>query len=114
MKFAIDAGGMDNITAVLVPFPAGLVPGGTAAPENGSRPASTDVSTRRDSVTPESGFTIDVDENEYLPEGGREASAIVTVALNREASGPGRAVKGGTAVARPGMAGKPVAHMTEK
>ena len=27
---------------------------------------------------PESGFTIDVDQNQYLPEGGREASAIVT------------------------------------
>ena len=27
----------------------------------------------------ESGFTVDVDQNQYLPEGGREVSAIVTI-----------------------------------
>src|SRR5580658_3226604 len=32
----------------------------------------------------DSGFTVDVDQNQYLPEGGRDVSAIVTVA-----SGPG-------------------------
>src|ERR1700693_1828866 len=36
---------------------------------------------------PESGFTIDVDQNQYLPEGGREASAIVTVASAAGAAG---------------------------
>ena len=36
---------------------------------------------------PESGFTIDVDQNQYLPEGGREASAIVTVASAADAAG---------------------------
>ena len=43
---------------------------------------------------PESGFTIDVDQNQYLPEGGREASAIVTVASAADAAaltGPGPA-----------------------
>ena len=46
---------------------------------------------------PESGFTIDVDQNQYLPEGGREASAIVTVASAADAAGlPG-----------PGPAGAP-------
>src|SRR2546430_17580242 len=28
---------------------------------------------------PDSGFTIDVDQNQYLPEGGRDVSAVVTV-----------------------------------
>src|SRR2546423_13481123 len=27
----------------------------------------------------DSGFTIDVDQNQYLPEGGRDVSAVVTV-----------------------------------
>ena len=36
---------------------------------------------------PDSGFTIDVDQNQYLPEGGREASAIVTVASAADAAG---------------------------
>ena len=35
----------------------------------------------------ESGFTVDVDQNEYLPEGGREVSAIVTVATAANATG---------------------------
>jgi hypothetical protein len=35
----------------------------------------------------ESGFTIDVDQNQYLPEGGREVSAIFTVTSG--AAGPG-------------------------
>jgi Serine/threonine protein phosphatase len=62
LKFALDAGGMDNITIVLVPFP--LV-----------RPAPLP---RRSAMT-DSGFTIDVDQNQYLPEGGRDVSAVVTV-----------------------------------
>src|SRR5579862_3870854 len=36
---------------------------------------------------PESGFTIDVDQNQYLPEGGREVSAIVTVTSAADAAG---------------------------
>jgi von Willebrand factor type A C-terminal domain/von Willebrand factor type A domain len=35
---------------------------------------------------PESGFTIDVDQNQYLPEGGREVSAIVTVTSAADAA----------------------------
>ena len=27
----------------------------------------------------DSGFTVDVDQNQYLPEGGRDVSAVVTV-----------------------------------
>src|SRR5579864_387071 len=36
---------------------------------------------------PASGFTIDVDQNQYLPEGGREVSAIVTVTSAADAAG---------------------------
>src|SRR5579863_9448288 len=36
---------------------------------------------------PESGFTIDVDQNQYIPEGGREVSAIVTVTSAADAGG---------------------------
>jgi hypothetical protein len=42
----------------------------------------------------DSGFTVDVDQNQYLPEGGREVSAIVTVTAGADAaglSGPGSA-----------------------
>jgi hypothetical protein len=35
----------------------------------------------------ESGFTIDVDQNQYLPEGGREVSAVVTVTSAADATG---------------------------
>jgi serine/threonine protein phosphatase PrpC len=70
LKFALDAGGMDNITIVLVPFPL-------------TRPAPL---ARRNSMT-DSGFTVDVDQNQYLPEGGRDVSAVVTVT-----SGPDVAV----------------------
>jgi von Willebrand factor type A domain len=34
----------------------------------------------------ESGFTIDVDQNQYLPEGGRDVSAIVTVTSAADAA----------------------------
>ncbi len=36
---------------------------------------------------PESGFTVDVDQNQYVPEGGREVSAIVTVTSAADAAG---------------------------
>ena len=42
----------------------------------------------------ESGFTVDVDQNQYLPEAGRDVSAIVTVTSAADAaglSGPGTA-----------------------
>jgi len=42
----------------------------------------------------DSGFTVDVDQNQYLPEDGREVSAIVTVTVGADAaglSGPGSA-----------------------
>ena len=35
----------------------------------------------------ESGFTVDVDQNQYLPEGGRDVSAIVTVTSGPDAAG---------------------------
>jgi von Willebrand factor type A C-terminal domain/von Willebrand factor type A domain len=35
----------------------------------------------------ESGFTVDVDQNQYLPEGGRDVSAIVTVTSAADATG---------------------------
>ena len=35
----------------------------------------------------ESGFTVDVDQNPYLPEGGRDVSAIVTVTSAADAAG---------------------------
>jgi hypothetical protein len=35
----------------------------------------------------ESGFTVDVDQNQYLPEAGREVSAIVTVTSAADATG---------------------------
>jgi hypothetical protein len=41
----------------------------------------------------ESGFTVDVDQNQYLPEGGRDVSAVVTA--TSAATGPGLAAPGG-------------------
>ena len=70
LKFALDAGGMDNITVVLVPFP--LTQPAPLAGENSMS---------------DSDFTVDVDQNQYLPEGGRDVSAVVTVT-----SGPDAAV----------------------
>jgi hypothetical protein len=35
----------------------------------------------------DSGFTVDVDQNQFLPEGGREVSAIVTVTSAKDAAG---------------------------
>ena len=35
----------------------------------------------------QSGFTVDVDQNQYLPEGGRDVSAIVTVTSSTDAAG---------------------------
>jgi hypothetical protein len=35
----------------------------------------------------QSGFTVDVDQNQYLPEGGRDVSAIVTVTSSADAAG---------------------------
>src|SRR3984957_7924180 len=52
---------------------------------------------------PESGFTIDVDQNQYLPEGGREASAIVTVASAVDAAG----------LTGPGPAGAPASGVPD-
>jgi hypothetical protein len=42
----------------------------------------------------ESGFTVDVDQNQYLPEGGRDVSAIVTVMSGTDV-GVGMAATGG-------------------
>src|SRR6202161_2230330 len=35
----------------------------------------------------QSGFTVDVDQNQYLPEGGRDVSAIVTVTSSADVAG---------------------------
>jgi hypothetical protein len=43
------------------------------------------------------GFTVDVDQNPYLPVGGRDVSAIVTVTADDTGSGPGRVAGGGAA-----------------
>jgi hypothetical protein len=51
----------------------------------------------------ESGFTIDVDQNQYLPEGGREVSAIVTVTSGADAAGlPGSSGPGSAGSGSPG------------
>ncbi len=44
----------------------------------------------------ESGFTVDVDQNQYVPEGGRDVSAIVTVTSPADVTGfPGTGPAGG-------------------
>jgi von Willebrand factor type A C-terminal domain/von Willebrand factor type A domain len=43
------------------------------------------------------GFTVDVDQNPYLPVGGRDVSAIVTVTADDTGSGPGSVAGGGAA-----------------
>ena len=52
--------------------------------------------TEENSVMTESGFTVDVGQNQYLPEGGREVSAIVTVASAADAAGLTSAGPAGT------------------
>src|SRR6204780_4741793 len=49
----------------------------------------------------ESGFTVDVDQNQYLPEGGRDVSAIVTVT---SAGDPAAPAPGTTAATTAGAA----------
>jgi von Willebrand factor type A C-terminal domain/von Willebrand factor type A domain len=41
------------------------------------------------------GFTVDIDQNPYLPSGGRDVSAIVTVTADATGGGPVAAVPGG-------------------
>jgi hypothetical protein len=43
------------------------------------------------------GFTVEIDQNPYLPAGGRDVSAIVTVTANSVAGGPSPAPDGGSA-----------------
>ncbi len=52
----------------------------------------------------DSGFTVDVDQNQYLPEGGRDVSAIVTVASGPDVAGPGGALGGRPGGAAPNSA----------
>jgi von Willebrand factor type A C-terminal domain/von Willebrand factor type A domain len=47
----------------------------------------------------QSGFTVDVDQNQYLPEGGRDVSAIVTVTSSADADGTPAAATGAPASA---------------
>jgi len=51
-----------------------------------------------------SGFTVDVDQNQYLPEGGREVSAIVTVTSAGAATGPAPGSTAGAAGSTAGAA----------
>ena len=46
------------------------------------------------------GFTVDIDQNPYLPVGGRDVSAIVTVTADGRGDAPGRAARAATAAAR--------------
>jgi von Willebrand factor type A C-terminal domain/von Willebrand factor type A domain len=41
------------------------------------------------------GFTVDIDQNPYLPAGGRDVSAIVTVTADATGAGPAAAASGG-------------------
>jgi len=50
------------------------------------------------------GFTVDIDQNPYLPSGGRDVSAIVTVTADSTGSGPASAPGAGPA---PGSASTP-------
>jgi len=43
------------------------------------------------------GFTVDIDQNPYLPAGGREVSAIVTVSADTTGTGPSDPAPGGSA-----------------
>jgi serine/threonine protein phosphatase PrpC len=65
VKYALDAGGADNITVVLVPVPLRSL-------------------SRRMSMT-QPGFTVDVDQNQYLAADAHDVSAIVTVASAADA-----------------------------
>ena len=47
----------------------------------------------------ESGFTVEVDQNQYLPEGGRDISAVVTVTSAADAAGLSHGAPGGGAPA---------------
>jgi serine/threonine protein phosphatase PrpC len=73
VKFAVDCGGMDNITVVLAPFPP---PGPESSATQNSGPENLP---RRTSLMSLPGFTVDVDHNPYLQVGGRDISAVVTV-----------------------------------
>ena len=77
VKFANDAGGRDNITAVLVPFPLGTP----------RRPSNR----RGDESDDPARIHRRFDQNQYLPEGGRDVSAIVDRDLGRNA---GRRIRG--------------------
>jgi hypothetical protein len=48
-------------------------------------------------MTPLPGFTVDIDQNPYLPAGGRDVSAIVTVLAGSAGAGPSPAPDGGSA-----------------
>ena len=71
VKFAVDAGGADNITAVLAPFPP-------VWPESLSR----------DGDAQPAGITADLDRDPYLPVGRRDVSAIVTVTADASGEMP--------------------------
>jgi serine/threonine protein phosphatase PrpC len=95
VNFALDAGGMDNVTVVLAPFPptrparSSSVPAGPQAWPLGAVPALTPCPDgRQQQLSPkhrrrlpmsDPGFTIDICQNEYLPDGGRDVHAVITV-----------------------------------
>ena len=55
----------------------------------------------------DSGFTVNVDQNQYLPEGGRDVSAVVTVmsGANVAVAAPGGGAVPGGGAARDDTAG---------
>ena len=67
VSFALERGGMDNVTVVLAPFPplSPLPPGPPPVPAG-----LTDPIPRRTPPMSQPDFTVDIYQNEYLPEGG--------------------------------------------
>ena len=64
-------------------------------------PRSAGVHGEERAMTGLPGFTVDIDQNPYLPAGGRDVSAVVTVTADagrgRPAAGAGRRAEGGSA-----------------
>ena len=81
VAFALSAGGHDNVTAVLVPFPPGQVAGRRGAPGNERDGDASPHDRNPEETAPMSqpDFTVDIYQNEFLPDGGQDVSAVITV-----------------------------------
>ena len=73
VNFALESGGMDNVTVVLIPFPPG------PPLDRRAHGASRRSIPRRSPPMSQPDFTVEISQNEYLPEGGDDVNAIVTV-----------------------------------